>query len=86
MSWLETFRAPVRAWRGGFGLDLKLGGRMFVKYPGLTIVGDLAMAFAICVGTVIFEVMAVFVHPTAPARGRAYSRSRRWRSSLATPR
>src|SRR5688572_1323045 len=36
-----------RAWFDGFALDLKLGGRMLVKYPGLTIVGGLAMAFAI---------------------------------------
>jgi putative ABC transport system permease protein len=55
-----------RAWFDGFSLDLKLGGRMLVKYPGLTIVGGLAMAFAICVGTVIFEVLGLFVHPTLP--------------------
>ena len=55
-----------RAWFDGFSLDLKLGGRMLVKYPGLTIVGGLAMAFAICVGAVIFEVLTLFVHPTLP--------------------
>jgi predicted permease len=47
-------------------LDLKLGGRMLVKYPGLTIVGGLAMAFAICVGTVVFQVLALFLAPTLP--------------------
>jgi putative ABC transport system permease protein len=47
-------------------LDLKLGGRMLVKYPGLTIVGGLAMAFAIWVGVVIFQVVGLFVHPTLP--------------------
>jgi putative ABC transport system permease protein len=47
-------------------LDLKLGGRMLVKYPGLTILGGLAMAFAICVGIVIFQVVGLFVHPTLP--------------------
>ena len=31
-------------WLGGFALDAKLGGRMIVKYPGLTVVGGLAMA------------------------------------------
>lgn len=46
--------------------DMKLGGRMLVKYPGLTIVGGLAMAFAICVGTVIFQVLSLFVHPSLP--------------------
>ena len=55
-----------RAWLDGFSLDLKLGGRMLVKYPGLTIVGGLAMAFAICVGAVIFEVLALLSFPTLP--------------------
>jgi putative ABC transport system permease protein len=47
-------------------LDLKLGGRMLVKYPGLTIVGGLAMAFAIWVGIVIFQVVGLFTNPTLP--------------------
>src|ERR671913_1121203 len=55
-----------RAWFDGFSLDLKLGGRMLVKYPGLTVVGGLAMAFAICVGTVIFQVLALLLFPTLP--------------------
>ena len=53
-------------WLGGFSLDLKLGGRMLVKYPGLTVIGGIAMAFAICVGAVIFQVMSLFTHPTLP--------------------
>ena len=58
-----------------FSLDLKLGGRMLVKYPGLTIVGGLAMAFAICVGTVIFQVLALFlVSHAAAARRRSHRR------------
>ena len=55
-----------RAWFDGFALDLKLGGRMLVKYPGLTIVGGLAMAFAICVGTIIFQVLTLLTSPTLP--------------------
>ncbi len=51
---------------GALVFDMKLGGRMLVKYPGLTIVGGLAMAFAICVGTVVVQVMSVFVYPTLP--------------------
>src|SRR5215211_9030929 len=43
------------AWLGGLSLDFKLGFRMLVKYPGLTIVGGLAMAFAICVGAITFQ-------------------------------
>jgi predicted permease len=53
-------------WLDAVLLDLKLGGRMLVKYPGLTIVGGLAMAFAIGVGTVIFQVLALLVFPTLP--------------------
>ncbi|MCC7126377.1 MAG: ABC transporter permease [Acidobacteria bacterium] len=47
-------------------LDIKLGGRMLVKYPGLTIVGGLAMAFAILVGIVIFQFAGVFLYPSLP--------------------
>ena len=66
MSWGEGSGKHRRRWFGGLGLDLKLGGRMLVKYPGLTIVGGLAMAFAICVGTVVFEVLSLFVSPSLP--------------------
>ena len=62
MSWLEGSRTRF----DGFWLDLKLGGRMLLKYPGLTVVGGLAMAFAILVGTVIFEVVTMLVYPRLP--------------------
>src|SRR5829696_6570293 len=58
-----------RAWFDAVSLDLKLGGRMLVKYPGLTIVGGLAMAFAIWVGAVAFEMVMLFVSPTLPLPG-----------------
>src|SRR5262245_66320110 len=44
-------------------LDFKLGGRMLVKYPGLTIVGGLAMSFAILVGIVLFQFSGLFLYP-----------------------
>ena len=47
-------------------LELKFGFRMLVKYPGLTVVGGLAMAFAVWVGAVVFEMVTVFTHPTLP--------------------
>jgi predicted permease len=50
----------------GWPMDLKLGGRMLVKYPGLTIVGGVAMAFGICVGLVVFQVLSLFTNPTLP--------------------
>lgn len=59
-----------RKWRapgGGFSwLDFKLGFRMLVKYPGLTLVGGLAMAFAIWVGASTFELLTQVVRPTLP--------------------
>jgi putative ABC transport system permease protein len=54
------------AWLGGLSLDVKLGFRMLVKYPGLTVVGGLAMAFAIWVGAVAFEIVMLFANPTLP--------------------
>jgi predicted permease len=47
-------------------LDLKLGLRMLVKYPVLTIVGGLSMAFAIWVGASTFEAIRQLVFPTIP--------------------
>jgi putative ABC transport system permease protein len=58
--------ARMFRWLAGWPMDLKLGGRMLVKYPGLTIVGGLAMAFAIWVGLVIFQVVGLFTNPTLP--------------------
>jgi predicted permease len=53
-------------WLSGLSIDLKLALRMMVKYPGLTVVGGLAMAFAIAVGAVTFQLVTLFVHPTLP--------------------
>ena len=58
--------ARMFRWLAGWPMDLKLGGRMLVKYPGLTIVGGVAMAFAIWAGLVIFQVVGLFTHPTLP--------------------
>jgi predicted permease len=54
------------AWLAGLPLDVKFGFRMLVKYPGLTIMGGLAMAFAVWVGAVVFEMVTAFTHPTLP--------------------
>ena len=50
----------------GLALDFKLGARMLARYPGLTVIATLAMGFAICVGTVIFQVLSVLVYPSVP--------------------
>jgi putative ABC transport system permease protein len=57
------------AWLGGLSLDMKLGTRMLVKYPGLTIIGGLAMAFSIWVGAIVFEGVRLFLYPTLPVPG-----------------
>jgi putative ABC transport system permease protein len=46
--------------------DYRLGLRMLLKYPGLTLAGGLAMAVAIGVGTVWFDVTRKFMAPTIP--------------------
>jgi len=56
----ETLReGRGTAWFSGMSLDLKLGVRMLRKYPGLTIVGGLAMAFGVWVGAVTFHMMGL---------------------------
>jgi putative ABC transport system permease protein len=47
-------------------MDLKVGVRMLVKYPGLTLVGVLAMAFAIGAGAAGFEVIKRVLAPDLP--------------------
>lgn len=47
-------------------LDIKLGARMLVKYPVLTIVGGFSMAFAIWVGAGTFEAIRQLVFPVIP--------------------
>ena len=54
------------AWFGGMSLDLKLGARMLVKYPGLTIVGGLAMAFGIWFGAVVFQMFGILSSTELP--------------------
>ena len=50
----------------GWLFDLKVGGRMLARYPGLSIVGGVSMAFAICAGTVIFQLANLFAFPRLP--------------------
>ena len=63
----ETLRGGRgTAWLGGMSLDLKLGARMLVKYPGLSIVGGLAMAFGIWFGAVTFEMLGLVTTTRLP--------------------
>ena len=65
----------VRAMNGGLtplrglSLDVRLGLRLLVKHIGLTVVGTIAMAFAICSGIVGFEFYTQIMHPALPLAG-----------------
>jgi putative ABC transport system permease protein len=58
LAWFDELRF---SW-----LDVKLGGRMLVKYPVLTLVGGFSMAFAIWVGAGTFEAIRQLVFPAIP--------------------
>jgi len=58
LAWFDALRF---SW-----LDVKLGGRMLIKYPVLTIVGGISMAFAIWVGAGTFEAIRQLVFPVIP--------------------
>ena len=47
-------------------LDFKLGFRMLIKHPGLTVVAGLAISFAIAVGAGTFEFATDMLFPTLP--------------------
>jgi predicted permease len=74
---LERYKDEARASRGLdrindlriSWLDFKLGFRMLARYPGLTIVGGLAMAFAIWIGASTFEIMTQAMAPSLPLPG-----------------
>lgn len=50
-------------------LDFKVGLRMLARYPGLTLVGTVALAVAIALGTVYFEAIDKFQNPQLPIAG-----------------
>jgi putative ABC transport system permease protein len=57
---IERHRDAVRDARGfgalnGVSLDVRLGSRMLVKYPGLTLAGGLALAIALALAASLFE-------------------------------
>ena len=49
-------------------LDFKVGFRMLARYPGLTLVGTVAMAVAIALGTIYFEAVNKWKNPRLPIR------------------
>jgi putative ABC transport system permease protein len=64
----DSFRETMRegrglAWLSGFHLDLKLGTRMLLKYPVLTLASIVAIAVAIGLAASWFEFMGNIVYP-----------------------
>jgi predicted permease len=49
-------------------LDFKIGLRMLLRYPGLTVIGTVSMAVAIALGSVYFESITQFKNPRLPIR------------------
>ena len=47
-------------------LDVKLGARMLVKHPGLTLVGGLGMAVAIAIGAGFYDATTAVAYSTIP--------------------
>src|SRR5687768_2227536 len=71
---VETHKQTLRhdrglAWLAGMSLDLKLGLRMLVKYPGLTFVAIAGIAVAVAIGAVSFSVTSNLVRDALPFDG-----------------
>ena len=64
-----TKRLAVRVDQLRFSwLDFKVGFRMLARYPGLTLVGTVAIAVAIALGTLYFEAVNKWQNPRLPIR------------------
>lgn len=73
-------------WLRCLSLDFKLGVRMLVRYPGLTVVGGAAMAFGIAVGVSGFEIQTQLINPALPLdEGRRIVGLRMWDTRLDRP-
>ena len=60
-------------------LDVKLGLRMLRRYPGITVIGTVAMAVAIALGMLYFEGLQKGLDPTLPvAEGDRIVTVRSW--------
>jgi predicted permease len=68
---VEKHREALRdgrdvSWLHGWSLDLKLGARMLVKYPGLTLVGVLGMSVAVAIGALAFTAVNAVTSTALP--------------------
>jgi putative ABC transport system permease protein len=70
----------------GSSLNARLGARMLVKHPGVTIVGVLALAIGIGLGAGYLEVMNDYLRPTLPlAEGDRVVGLRNWDQAANDP-
>lgn len=65
----EAFDSDVLTGLAVSWLDFKLGFRMLRRFPGLTVIGGTALAFAIALGVASFEASMDFALPTMPFEG-----------------
>ena len=68
---VERYKEELRDGRGlaclhGLSLDLKLGLRMLIKYPGLTLTGGLGICVAVAIGVGFFALFHSRFYPTIP--------------------
>lgn len=68
---VENHREALRdgralSWMTGFGLDLRLGMRMLLKYPGLTFVGVVSLSVAVVIGTFAFSAVNAITGSSLP--------------------
>lgn len=67
-------------------LDFKVGLRMLARYPGLTVVGTVAIAVAIALGSLYFEAVNKWQNPKLPIRDAERVISiRNWDASEVAP-
>ena len=64
---LSFFR--LGRWLEDSRLDLKLGARMLVKYPGLSIIGGAGLAVGVAIGAAFFAFLYSFLYATLPVEG-----------------
>jgi putative ABC transport system permease protein len=53
-------------WLDNSWLDFKLGTRMLIKYPALTLIGGLGIAVAVAIGALSFTFFYSYLFPTLP--------------------
>ena len=63
---MRSMRESRRLWIGVSWVDVKLGARMLLRFPGLSIAGGLALAIAIGVGAGWYDVLRDQLRPTIP--------------------